>query len=90
MKSDTFDARPLDTTREAHAVQAAVYRRMTPRERMEMAIRMSEEARQIALDGITRRNPGWTRARCRRALFESLLGPELCRLAWGELETQGR
>jgi hypothetical protein len=45
-----------DTSREAHEVQLEIYRRfgrrMSPEQKLALAIRMSEEAREVAADGI--------------------------------------
>ena len=40
---------PSDTSPEAAAIQAEIFRRMTPAERVKMALEMSEEMRQLAV-----------------------------------------
>lgn len=69
--------RTLDTSPEAAEVQAAVFRRMSPSERLALASKLSEEVRQLALGGLRARHPGWDDQRLHDALLELILGPEL-------------
>jgi len=69
--------RSPDTTREAHDVQVAAWRRMSGSERVALGVRMSEEAREIAADGIRDRHPEYDAAHVRWALLRLLLGDEL-------------
>lgn len=71
-----------DTSPDAAAVQTALYRRMSPARRCELAAEMSVAARRIALDGIRRRHPEYTPEEARFALFRVLVGDELFRKAW--------
>jgi hypothetical protein len=71
-----------DTTPDAAAVQAALYRRMTPAQRGAQAARMSASARAITLAGIRARHPEYSEKLARLALFRMLLGDELFRRAW--------
>ncbi len=71
-----------DTTREAAAMQVAVYRRMSPTERVAIAARMSMAARAITLEGIRRRHPDYDEQHARWALFRMLHGDELFGRAW--------
>ena len=71
-----------DTAPEAKRVQAAVFRDMTPQERLLAAITMSEEAREVTRAGIRFRHPTWTSARVRRELLIRLYGAELVAKAW--------
>jgi hypothetical protein len=48
---------PSDTSPEAAAIQAEIFRRMTPAERLKMALEMSEEMRQLALENLRRLHP---------------------------------
>lgn len=50
---------------------------MEPRDRLEMALTMSEDVKGIARAGIRHRHPDWTEASVQAALSELLLGPEL-------------
>ena len=71
-----------DTSPDAAEVQTAIYRRMTPSRRCELAAELSAAARRIALDGIQRRHPDYTLEQARFALFRVLVGDELFRKAW--------
>jgi hypothetical protein len=72
----------LDTTPEAAAVQLALYRRMSPSDRVRIGHQMSLDARAIALAAIRRRHPAYDEATARWALFRILLGDELFQKAW--------
>jgi hypothetical protein len=63
-------------------VQLAIYRRMTPARRCELAVRMSTSARAITLAGIRSRHPEYDEHQARLALFRVLVGDELFRRAW--------
>jgi len=71
-----------DTSPDAHAVQLRVYSRMGPERRVALAFEMSEQAREIAIDGVCMRNPGWPRARAREFVLRRILGPALFDAAW--------
>ena len=73
---------PRDTTPEAAAVQAALYRRMPFGETVRMAARMSLDMRRVALEAIHRRHPEYGESEARFALFRMLVGDELFRRAW--------
>jgi hypothetical protein len=74
--------RPLDTDPEAHRAQLAVYARMRPARRVELAFSMSDLAREVAADGIRSRHPEYDEAFVRHALLRMLLGDALFRAAW--------
>ncbi len=74
--------RPLDTDRAAFDAQLAIYRRMTPHDRVALAIQMSEEARRIAAAGIHARHPEYDGDQVRLALLRLLLGDELFKRAF--------
>jgi hypothetical protein len=65
--------RPSDTTDEARGVQLAAYRRMTPAQRAEIAVQMSEEARAVTEAGVRNRHPGWTAEQVRAEVSAILL-----------------
>ncbi len=69
--------RPHDTSPEALARQRAAFKRMTPAERFEAAVEMSEAVRALAEAGIRRRHPDFSDEQVRVALVEIILGPEL-------------
>ena len=71
-----------DTTEQAHAVQMAVYRAMGPARRAEVGLRMADEGRQLARDGIQRRHPHYTAAQVEDALRILYVGPDLFKMAW--------
>lgn len=68
---------PSDTSDEAHAAQVAVWRRLGPQRRLAIALRMSDDIRQVALDGIRHRHPEYAVAEARWALLRLVLGDEL-------------
>ena len=68
-----------DTHAEAHRVQIAAYRAMSPERRGEIAAQLSEDIRQIARQGIRLRHPEYTDAEVARALVGILYGRVLAR-----------
>ena len=66
-----------DTTAEAQAVQYEVYRRLGASRRVELAVRMSEEARAIARAGIASRHPSLSETERHEQLLRTLLGESL-------------
>ena len=74
--------RPHDTTPEAYKQQIAAYRRMTGEQRVLIALRMSEEMREITLAGIQSRHLDYTPAQARDALLRLILGDDLYRAAY--------
>jgi len=66
-----------DTTPEAREVQLAILRRLDGPTRLEMACRMSDEARAISHAGIRHRHPEWSEEQVHAALLELLLGSDL-------------
>ncbi len=71
-----------DTTPDAAAVQTAIYRRMSPDQRCELAAHMSVSAREITLSGIHSRHPAYNDRDARLALYRLLLGDVLFREAY--------
>jgi hypothetical protein len=49
-----------DTSPEASAVQLALYRKLDPAARVQIAVELSDAVRQTAVAGIRRRHPGYT------------------------------
>lgn len=68
--------RPLDTTPEAWARQREAIRRLGPEGRVAAAIEMSEAVREIRIDGLLARHPGWSRADAVRYIVRELLRAE--------------
>jgi hypothetical protein len=73
-----------DTDADAHAAQMGVYRRIGPAGRVRLAMRMSDEARELALEGIRRRHPDYVNDELHTALLVMFLGEELVQQAWPE------
>lgn len=74
--------RSADTSPDAYARQIAVYRAMTPDERVALAVEMSDEVLAIAADGIRDRHPDYDEAHVTWALHRLRHGDELFRKAW--------
>lgn len=74
--------RPRDTSQAAHDLQIKIYRSMKDEERAEMALRMSDDARQIAREGIRQRHPEYDDAEVQRALIALLHGAAVAAKIW--------
>jgi hypothetical protein len=66
-----------DTDEAARVVQLAATRRLSPSERVRLAVEMSEAARRIAIDGERRRHPELTEGQARDTVFRRLWGAAL-------------
>ena len=64
----------IDTSPEADAIQIEIFRRMTPAQRLRLALEMSESMRNVALAGLRSRRP---------ELNEKELSNELMRMMYG-------
>ena len=73
--------RPLDTSQAAHDRQFEAFRRLSPEERLGLAVAMSDEIRALAEAGIRSRHPELTELEVREALADVMLGPELASAA---------
>lgn len=62
-----------DHVREAHAYQVAIYRAMTPQQRLQQALRMNRRMRTLMAIGFRDRNPTWTDEQIRQAVAERIL-----------------
>jgi hypothetical protein len=62
-----------DHERAALAHQAAVYRAMTPQQRITQALRMNATMRRLLALGFKSRNPDWTDAQISRAVADRIL-----------------
>jgi hypothetical protein len=71
-----------DTSPEAHELQLRLYRSMAPERRSELALRMSDDIRRIAEEGIKRRHPEYSERDVRRALVVLLYGREAASKVW--------
>lgn len=59
--------------RAAHDRQVEIYRKMTPRQRLEQALRMNRSMRELMAAGFRDRQPTWTEAQIRRAVADRIL-----------------
>lgn len=73
---------PLDTTPTAHQAQILVYRRMGSEGRLQRAMTMCDEARQVAQAGIRARHPDYNEEAVKWALYRLVLGDTLFRAAY--------
>jgi len=74
--------RSQDTSEDAHAIQMRVYRSMTDPQRSELALRMSDDIRRVAAEGIRQRHPDYSDADVRRALVALLYGADAAAKIW--------
>ena len=66
-----------DTSAAARRIQIEALRRLDGPTRLQMALRMSDDSRDITLAGIRHRHPDWTDDDVHRELLRLLLGREL-------------
>jgi hypothetical protein len=66
-----------DTTPAASAAQLEAVRRLGRDGRLRVAIGMSEDARQISIEGVRRRHPEYSDAQARHVVLRALYGAEL-------------
>ncbi len=62
-----------DHARAAHAHQVAIYRAMTPEQRLHVALGMNRTVRELMALGFRGRNPAWTEAEVSRAVADRIL-----------------
>ena len=62
-----------DHVRAAHARQVAIYRAMTPQQRLQQALQMNRSMRDLLAAGLRSRHPAWTETQVRRAVAERIL-----------------
>lgn len=79
---------PNDTTPEAAAVQAEIWRRMPPERKHQIAAELSENVRQIAAQGVRSRHPEYTDDEVRLAVIKLSIGEQLFRQAYPDVEIQ--
>jgi hypothetical protein len=73
---------PADTSSESHAVQLAIYRRLGPTARAEIAGRLSADTRELTRAGVRARHPDYPAGDVELACRRVWLGDELFRRAW--------
>lgn len=82
---------PDDTQNGAREAQVAALRRLGPSGRLRLAAEMSEDARQISIEGERRRHPELTEAEARLAVLRRMWGSELAaRVAGAGIATSRR
>jgi len=57
----------------AHEKQAAIYRNMTPQQRIEQMLRMNQEMRELMAAGFRARHPDWADSQIKKAVAERIL-----------------
>lgn len=77
-----------DTTPEAAAIQAEIWRRMPPERKHQIAAELSENVRQIAAQGVKSRHPDYTDAQIRLAVIKLAIGEQLFQEAYPDAEIQ--
>ena len=70
-------ARPADTTPEAWDAQRKALARLGPAGRVRVAIELSDAVRDIRIEGLLTRHPGWNRAAAVRHLVDVQFGIDL-------------
>ncbi|MBI5495854.1 MAG: hypothetical protein HY904_12590 [Deltaproteobacteria bacterium] len=75
--------RTSDTTPDAARFQAALYDAMDPAARVAVAAAMSDDAREVTMNGIRTRHPEYTDIEVQHALFVILHGPQVVARVWG-------
>jgi hypothetical protein len=74
--------RAQDTSPAAHELQMRLYRAMSASERCGLALRMSDDVRRIAAEGIRQRHPEYSEHEVRRALLALLYGVDAAAMVW--------
>jgi len=74
--------RARDTSQEAHELQVRLYRAMGADKRSELALRMSDDIRRMAAEGIKLRHPDYSEHDVRRALVALLYGVKAATNVW--------
>lgn len=78
-----MDPTVLDTTPEALAVQQKIWRQMTPGRRLELALQLSDDVRDVSITGTMARNPVMDRRAAMLDVTRRVLGDELFNAAFG-------
>lgn len=74
-----------DTDPKMEALQIQLWREASPTKKMNMLAQLNASARMLALTGLRTRYPQATEAELRRKLADLLLGEELARKVYGEI-----
>jgi hypothetical protein len=68
---------PRDTTLDAHKKQMEILRKLSPEQRALISFELSDNVRQIAMDGIRRMHPEFTETQAKREMLRRIVGDEL-------------
>lgn len=70
---------PDDTTADAFSAQVRYYRRLGPQGRLQLMLELSDDARELAADGVRRRHPEFDADAVRREVMRlfNVLAPSL-------------
>lgn len=68
-----------DTTTDAHRKQIEILRKMSPERRALISFELSDNIRQIAMEGIRSQHPEFNEIQVRRELLRRIAGNELYR-----------
>jgi hypothetical protein len=71
-----------DTSRDAHDVQIALYRRRGGAWRLQTSLRLSDFTRRLTKAGIRDRHPEYSEEQVRRAFMRLMHGDEVARAIW--------
>jgi hypothetical protein len=74
-----------DTDPKVEALQIKMWRQASPTRKMHMLAQLNASARILALAGLRSRYPNATETELRRRLADLLLGEELARKVYGEI-----
>ena len=74
---------PADTLAEAARVQLEAYRRMSPQQRPEMALRLSDSLREFVAAGVRLPRPDGNERQVRQEVARLFLGDKLLQAAYG-------
>ena len=75
-----------DTDPKVEALQIKLWRRASPTRKMDMLAQLNAAARILALAGLRSRYPDATDNELRRRLADLILGEELARKVYGEID----
>ena len=73
---------PLDTSRQAHALQRDVYLRLGGGGRVAVVFQLNDTVRRLAMAGIRARHPEYTEEQVRLAYARLVHGDALVRAIW--------
>ena len=73
----------LDTSDEAARAQRAAWARMGPEGKLLLTLQMSDDVRELAIEGELRRSPHLSRREAELVVIRRMLGDELYEAAYG-------